>query len=80
MTIASRRYIAELWCKMFHSAPMWPSHGHYQCRSCGREYPVPWEIGRGVTRSQHTNERLLPHASRVIGNSIAPTTQVAHSS
>jgi len=21
---------------------MWPIHGHYQCRSCGRLYSVPW--------------------------------------
>jgi hypothetical protein len=21
---------------------MWPIHGHYECRTCGRQYPVPW--------------------------------------
>jgi hypothetical protein len=21
---------------------MWPIHGEYQCRTCGRRYPVPW--------------------------------------
>ena len=36
-------YIAELWCKSVHASPMWPSHGHYRCRTCNREYPVPWE-------------------------------------
>jgi hypothetical protein len=80
MTKASRRYIAELWCKMWHQSPMWPSHGHYQCRTCGREYPVPWESGRGKTTSQHKNEILLADASRLIGNPIARATQVAHSS
>ena len=30
------------WCRLMHSAPMWPVNGHYQCRSCGRSYDVPW--------------------------------------
>ena len=34
--------ISELWCTFMHDAPMWPIHGHYQCRSCGRLYNVPW--------------------------------------
>jgi len=36
-------YVADLWCTLMHPAPMWPSHGYYRCRACGREYPVPWE-------------------------------------
>lgn len=34
--------IAEIWCGLMHDAPMWPIHGQYQCRTCGRRYPVPW--------------------------------------
>lgn len=34
--------IAEIWCSLMHDAPMWPIHGQYQCRTCGRRYPVPW--------------------------------------
>jgi hypothetical protein len=36
-----------------HDAPMWPIHGHYQCRVCGRQYPVPWSgtIGLPARRS-----------------------------
>ena len=41
MTVWS--YVADLWCTLMHPAPMWPSHGYYRCRACGREYPVPWE-------------------------------------
>ena len=37
-------YLATIWCRTMHDSPMWPSHGHYQCRTCGREYPVPWEL------------------------------------
>jgi len=31
-----------LWCDFMHDAPMWPIHGEYECRICGRRYPVPW--------------------------------------
>src|SRR5882762_6983089 len=31
-----------LWCDFMHAAPMWPIHGEYECRICGRRYPVPW--------------------------------------
>ena len=26
--------IAELWCRLMHREPMWPSHGQYECRRC----------------------------------------------
>ena len=35
--------IADLWCKLMHAGLMWPSHGHYECLTCGRQYPVSWE-------------------------------------
>jgi hypothetical protein len=31
-----------LWCDIMHDAPMWPIHGEYECRVCGRRYSVPW--------------------------------------
>ena len=34
--------IGALWCSLMHDAPMWPIHDHYECRDCGRRYPVPW--------------------------------------
>ena len=35
--------IASFWCRLMHSEPMWPSHGQYECRTCGRRHPVCWE-------------------------------------
>jgi hypothetical protein len=35
--------IADIWCRLMHRAPMWPSHGHYECRTCGRRHAVCWE-------------------------------------
>ena len=31
-----------LWCHTMHDQISWPRRGHYQCRRCGRCYPVPW--------------------------------------
>lgn len=40
------------WCLLMHDAPMWPIHGAYECRSCGRRFaafheaPVAGQGGR----------------------------------
>lgn len=33
------------WCGLMHASPMWPIHGQYECRTCGRHYPVQWAAG-----------------------------------
>jgi hypothetical protein len=35
------------WCDLMHDSPMWPIHGQYECRTCGRHYLVPW-AGNGI--------------------------------
>jgi hypothetical protein len=35
--------IADLWCRLMHTALVWPSHGQYECRPCGRRHRVCWE-------------------------------------
>jgi hypothetical protein len=36
--------IADFWCKLMHAEGlMWPAHGQYECRSCGRRHRVCWE-------------------------------------
>jgi hypothetical protein len=34
---------ANLWCRLMHAEPMWPSHGQYECRTCGVRHRVCWE-------------------------------------
>lgn len=35
--------ISEFWCTLMHAEAMWPSHGQYECRTCGRRHLVCWE-------------------------------------
>jgi hypothetical protein len=34
--------IGSFWCSVIHDSPMWPIHGRYECRTCGRHFEVPW--------------------------------------
>jgi len=34
--------LGAMWCDFMHDSPMWPIHGQYRCRTCGRSYAVPW--------------------------------------
>lgn len=31
------------WCKLMHNEISRPINGRYQCLTCKRYYPVPWE-------------------------------------
>jgi hypothetical protein len=39
----ARARIADAWCRLMHAEPMWPTHGQYECRTCGRRHRVCWE-------------------------------------
>ena len=41
--------IADLWCRLMHKESIWPSHGYYECRTCGRKYRVFWEQASPAT-------------------------------
>jgi hypothetical protein len=42
--------LAAIWCGFMHDSPMWPIHGEYRCRTCGRSSPVGWAVGRDSAR------------------------------
>jgi hypothetical protein len=69
-------YLAKLWCKAMHRSLMWPSHGHYQCCTCGREYPVPWERAVTNTLWRQRSEKVVCSGIRLDGRSIAHAAQV----
>ena len=55
--------LGNIWCVLMHQSPMWPIHGQYECRTCGRHHPVPWagsEAGRApamLVAAQAAQER-----------------------
>lgn len=38
--------LSAMWCDYMHDSPMWPIHGRYRCRACGRYFPVQWAGGK----------------------------------
>jgi len=56
--------LGALWCSLMHDSPMWPIHGHYECRECGRRYAVPWATQQpAVARGQRAVAPSLRSAS-----------------
>lgn len=47
------------WCGLVHNSPMWPIHGQYECRACGRHYPVQW-AGGGTSPTRQARSFVLP--------------------
>jgi hypothetical protein len=56
--------LSDLWCSLMHESPMWPIHGHYRCRTCGREYPVEWGIEAAAFSSQPIRTLRFADASK----------------
>jgi hypothetical protein len=52
--------MGALWCSLMHDAPMWPIHGRYQCRTCGRQYPVPWAESKSAPSLPVRPARVSP--------------------
>ena len=74
------RNLAELWCRTMHGSPMWPSHGHYECRTCGREYRVPWEPDATSALWRNINEEMVSGGMRLGLGPIARSAQATRPS
>jgi hypothetical protein len=56
--------IAGFWCRLMHSEPMWPSHGQYECRTCGRRHRVCWDLPvLAAPRTQASPREMLAHSA-----------------
>ena len=73
-------YLAKTWCKAMHRSLMWPSHGHYQCRTCGREYPVPWDLDVTKAPWRQRDEKLVDSGMRLGATAIAHAAQMTRPS
>ena len=60
-------FIGRVWCRTMHRRPMWPIHGEYECATCLRRYPVPWEAkgdsagSTGITRPDTVTRTAWRH-------------------
>ena len=56
--------LGSLWCSIMHHSMMWPIHGQYKCRTCGRFYPVPWGELRAAPSDlhRHDSKDLIPNS------------------
>ena len=74
------RNLAKIWCRTMHGSPMWPSHGHYECRTCGRAYPVPWEPGATSALWRNNNKEMVSGGMRLGLEPIARAAQMTRPS
>lgn len=54
--------LEKIWCSFMHDSPMWPIHGRYACRVCGREYPVAWSEIKATEKPQRSDVQIYRHA------------------
>ena len=60
--------VSAKWCNLAHESVMWPVHGQYECRTCGRSYPAFAEAplqGSGVQTARSGVAELPAAASRL---------------
>ncbi len=55
--------LAAWWCSIAHDAPMWPIHGQYVCRVCGKEFPVAWSNAKTGGRPGRGELRIYEQAA-----------------
>ena len=69
--------LCKTWCSIMHQSAMWPIHGQYRCRTCGRLFNVSWaqnpsEVGRYAAepRLRQINVVSLPIPANAGGSRI----------
>lgn len=61
--------IGSWWCSFKHASPMWPIHGEYECRQCGRRHKVAWA---GVMQSQAADVIPAEFSPRSLASPTSP--------
>jgi len=56
--------VGSVWCNVMHESIMWPTHGHYECRSCGRRYLA---FAQAEIAAQSPDSRRLPLTTKAPG-------------
>jgi hypothetical protein len=73
--------LGTIWCSLMHDSVMWPIHGQYQCRTCGRRYSALPEDPHAETHGSPIERSLfrpaLPLLVAVVVASLAHPLQAA---
>jgi len=73
MLDGTREKAGVFWCSLMHDSPMWPIHGEYECRICGRRYPVAWgDAAVSAPAAVSPAARLSMTSSRRIRSVLVP--------
>jgi hypothetical protein len=56
--------LGAIWCSLMHESVMWPVHGHYECRTCGRRYPAFAEAPIAGRPGETASASQLPARAR----------------
>lgn len=59
-----RESIGTIWCTLAHDSLMWPVHGHYDCRTCGRRYPAFADASTEGSPKQTASSGAAPRRAR----------------
>lgn len=70
-----RSSMGRIWCRLAHRSVMWPVHGHYECRACGRCYPA---FAEGSTGNWTGRPAFRPAASLLLAAALALFVGPAH--
>jgi hypothetical protein len=63
--------LGAIWCGLMHESLMWPIHGQYQCRKCGRRYPALREGPRAIEGKRGLFKLALPLLLGLIAATLA---------
>ena len=58
--------LGAIWCGLMHESVMWPIHGQYQCRKCGRRYPALPDESHAELQAGPTGRPLFKPAVLVL--------------
>ena len=70
--------IGIAWCRMMHQSVMWPVHGQYECRTCGRRYPAFAEAPIGYRMKRTAIKVAVPLLLMTAVASLSPQIKAAN--
>jgi hypothetical protein len=71
MSMKSSLDLGAIWCGLMHESVMWPIHGQYQCRTCGRRYAALVDEAHAAPAKRPLFRPALPLLAAVLAAALA---------